>query len=676
MPSRQQPQDILAPDMRLYTGEALPDQMELELPGRTEQAEYMRQRLEALGKHIQDLFNRFDASQTRKEVLDTVKKSRRAYEQTEEKTNWPWPEASNMVVPLTTIAIDEVEPRLVAAVIGREPYIKARHHPGLSTKDEAELVTKYDNYVLRQKIKVDELVPRTIHELLLDGTVFPLLSWRRDRRKVKITHFDPMSGGVVKEVAGDQVQFKQEVQTRITFEGPSVELVPVDYVWMPDDIDDDDWEKQPVIRYVGEYTANELRRRQARGEQGWILPSDDELTAMVSDTKMKTVQQEEDKVADWYQDLPVKDKPLECLEAYLDYDLLEAGEPDQLIVMVSKADFKVLRVREQIDVFDANIKPLRRLRVFQKSKISWGKPLYSIIAGIQNGTDAMWNRCINSADIVMTPWGFVKRGMSGMRKNRLMISPGVLFEVDDPEAYNFPNLSAFDPTRFVPLILHYLGFFEKSINVTDFMQGRESELAGKKGTTATGTLAILQEGKVKHEYRGGRSRNQFLELFVNIHDLVAANMPEQEMVAVAGQPIQKYVMSKDFSFELIGSDVVANRFVDRKENEDFVMTITPFKDLVNPMALLKDILYSYNKRPEEYIDPELNQVVTQFLQQRAMLREFQQMGLTPEAAKQAMAMGATPDNVQEMLKKTGGVVAAAEMSPPEEGESGGGSKTS
>lgn len=666
MPNRQQPQDILNPDFRIYAGQlpALesPD-YDADLESSIEQE--LKPKLEALGKYIQDLFTRFDSSQTRKDVLSAVKASRRAYDQKEEKTNWPWPEASNMVTPLTTIAVDEVEPRLVAAIIGRDPYIKARHHPGLSTADEAELVTQYDNYVLRQKIDVPELVPRAVHDLLLDGTVFPLLSWRRDTRRVKVTHFDPQSGNVAKVEIDGETRFKTGIQTRVTFEGPSVELIPLDYVWLPDDVDDEDWEEQPVIRYVGSYTVNELRRRIKSGEQGWYLPSEDELLAMVTGTKLKTIQQEEDKVADWQQDLEVADRPLECLEGYCNYDFLNTGQPQQLIVMVSKADFKVLRVREQIDVFDANIKPLRRLRIFQKSKISWGKPLYSVIAGIQNGTDAMWNRCINSADIVMTPWGFVKRGSSGMRKNRLMISPGVLFEVDDPEAYNFPNLSAFDPTRFVPLILQYLGFFEKSINITDFMQGRESELAGKKGTTATGTLAILQEGKVKHEYRGGRSRNQFLKLFVNVHDLCAANMPEEEIVAVVGQPIQKYTMSKDFSFELVGSDVVANRFVDRKENEDFVMTIGPFKDLVNPMQMLKDILYSYNKRPEEYIDPELNQVVTQFLQQRAMMKEMQAMGMSPEMAQQALASGATPQNIMEMLKGAGKTAAATDMPPPE-----------
>lgn len=668
MPNRQQPQppqDILNPDFKIYAGQLPMESPEFDSDLESSIEENLRPKLEALGKYIQDLFTRFDQSQTRKDVLASVKASRRAYDQKEEKTSWPWPGASNMVTPLTTIAIDEVEPRLVAAIIGREPYIKAKHHPGSSTSDEAQLVTEYDNYVLKQKIDVAELVPRAVHDLLLDGTVFPLLSWRRDSRRVKVTHFDPVSGKVVKVEIDGETRFKTEVQSRVTFEGPSVELIPLDYVWLPDDVDDDDWEDQPVIRYVGHYTVNELSRRVAAGEEGWFLPQEDQLLSMVTETKLKTIQQEEDKVMDWQQDLPVADRPLECLEAYCNYDFLGTGRPQQLIVMVSKANFSVLRVREQIDVFDANIKPIRRLRIFQKSKISWGKPIYSVIAGIQNGTDAMWNRCINSADIVMTPWGFVKRGMSGMRKNRLMISPGVLFEVDDPEAYNFPNLTAFDPTRFVPLILQYLGFFEKSINITDFMQGRESELAGKKGTTATGTLAILQEGKVKHEYRGGRSRNQFLKLFVNIHDITAANMPEEEIVAVVGQPIQKYVMSLDYSFELVGSDVVANRFVDRKENEDFVMTIGPFKDLINPMQMLKDILYSYNKRPEEYIDPELNQVVTQFLQQRAMMKQFQAMGLSPQAAQQALAAGATPENIMSMMQGAGRTAAAMDNPPVE-----------
>jgi hypothetical protein len=194
-------------------------------------------------------------------------------------------------------------------------------------------------------------------------------------------------------------------------------LVPIEFVWHADDINDEDWEEATVIRYLGNMTVGELKRRGApeSGEVGWMLPED--LSKYTIDSKSyKTTQQETEAVGDPYSAYSLNQKPIEFYEAYLKYDLLDDGIDENLIVLVEKETFEVFRIREQIDVIDENIKPLRRMRFLKRRGISWGYPLYTLIAGIQLGIDAMWNRCINSADITMTPWGFIKRGISGLRK--------------------------------------------------------------------------------------------------------------------------------------------------------------------------------------------------------------------------------------------------------------------
>ena len=616
----------------------------------------MRRRLDKLALYIRELYYAFDGSSTRKKLLKLVKDSRKCYYQESDTTNFPWPNASNMISPLTTMAVDEVEPRLVAAVIGRDPYIKAKYTlGGGGSKEEEDRITKFDNYILNHKIKVKELVPQFIHEMLIDGTIYSMLSWDTSAKRVHRLAPDPNSpNGIGKQI------------TNIQTSGPKSELIPMEFVWHADDVNDEDWEDADVIRYIGNITISEIEER-SKNEPGWMLPENWHRFAASSKT-LKTTQQQTEGAQDYIYIYEENQKPIEFLEAFIKYPLFD-GKNENLIVLVELQSFEIFRVREQIEVIDENIKPIRRMRFLKRRGISWGYPLYTLIAGIQLGFDAMWNRCVNSADITMTPWGFIKRGISGLMQNKIQIYPGNLIEIDNPEAVNFPNLTMFQPAQFVPLLMQYITFFERTMNVSDFTSGRESQVAGKKGSTATGTLAILQEGKVKSEYRGGLTHNEFLELFKNIHDLCVSNMPIEEHIKITGAPILHYSSSEEFTFLLSGSDLTSNRFVDRQETESFVTTMQPFMALLNPATLIDDILHSYEKEKQDYIDPELNQIIQQHLQQKQNEKEMTAMGIPPEMAKQAAAQGITAKTAETFIKQMGKHTAQAESEANEPGQS-------
>jgi hypothetical protein len=201
--------------------------------------------------------------------------------------------------------------------------------------------------------------------------------------------------------------------------------------------------------------------------------------------------------------------------------------------------------------------------------------------------------------------------------------------------------------------MQYVTFYERTLNVSDFTAGRESQVAGKRGSTATGTLAILQEGKIKHEYRGGLTHNEFLAFFKNIHDLCVSNMPIEEHIKITGAPIAHYSSSDDFTFLLVGSDLTSNRFVDRQETESFALTMQPFMELLNPMTMVDDVLTSYEREKQDYIDPELNQLVQQFLTQRRNEKEMVAMGIPEPIAKQAAAQGIDAKTAATYIQQMG-----------------------
>lgn len=576
--------------------------------------------LSEMSTFLSNAFQQYDGSSLRKEVLETAKEAREAYRQKAEDTNFPWPSASNMITPLTRVAVDELEPRLVQSLVGREPYLRVKHYPGASTKEQANDTEDYINYVLSKEVKLFVVTSKMIHKTLLDGTVFPMPYWVRSDSP--------------------------------PFDGPKVMLVPLEHVWMADDVDDEDWEEATVFRYVDEFTPEQLLAR-AQQEEGWIQSN---LPAVATGDKELTGEQELRAVT--------KEEVTETaktLEAFFTY----GGQ--RWIALLDKDSFKILRLRLQSSVSGANIKPVRRFCLFREEGVSWGDSIYDAVRGVQEGMDGMWNRCVNSADITMTPWGFYKKGLSGAQ-TRLQIHPGALFASDDPQAYSFPNLGMFKPTEFVPLIQIYQTFWQR-LTVSDFMQGMESELAGKKGTTATGTLAIIQEGKIKNEYRGTLAQFSFLDLMLVIYNMIAENMPQEDVQPVTGKPVLQMTLAQAYQFDLGPSTATANRFVDRKETEDFMMVMQPFMSLLNPIALLNDILRSYGKRPEEYIDPELNQIVQQYLAIKENTKALVAMGIPEQVAQQLSQKGITPDNVQQYFERVGEEhgKAAAEASLPNGG---------
>lgn len=635
----------------------------------SEATTHLENRIRELGNYVRVLFDRFDGSSTRKKILDTVAASRKAYYQETETTNFPWDNASNMIAPLTTMGVDEVEPRLVNAVIGKEPFIKAKPNKGASTKEEAQQITEFDNHVLKNLVKIEELVPQLIHEKLIDGTIYPLLSWETKTKKVKRLVQNPEAPN----------GWGREIQ-EYKIDKPCIELVPIEYVWHEDHLNDEDWENAPVIRYVGNITIGEILDRAEQGEIGWLNPEGGEipdregfqkiLESYVATEIEKTTQQKTESTQDYFSDFQPRQKPIEFYEAFIKFDFFGEDQKDEnLIVLVEKNTFTPFRIREQIEVIDENIKPLRRQRFLKRRGISWGYPLYTLIAGIQLGVDAMWNRCVNSADVTMTPWGFVKRGLSGLLSNKPKIYPGALNEVEGnpSDSVFFPNLQMFQPQQFIPLIMQYISFFERTLNVTDFMQGRESAQVGKKGSTATGTLAILQEGKIKFEYRGGLTHLEFLDLFKNIHDLCVSNMPVEEHIKITGAPITQYSCSEIYIFDLVGSDLVSNRFTERQEIESLAMLSQQFIQMgvANPIPVYTDVLNSYksttDREPEEYIDPELSAMIQQFLQIRKNKQEIMAMGIPEEIAAQAAQQGFDAKTVKTYLEQLGSQAGEAQF---------------
>jgi hypothetical protein len=109
-------------------------------------------KFQPLVDYCKKLHEKFLNSNYRKEKIQEIEDSCRVYEQKPERDDWPWDGASNIVLPLTTITIDNLEPRLVAGMIGKDP-ICMFEMVGMTEKDDVtKLIEDWFNKTLKNDV--------------------------------------------------------------------------------------------------------------------------------------------------------------------------------------------------------------------------------------------------------------------------------------------------------------------------------------------------------------------------------------------------------------------------------------------------------------------------------------------------------------------------------------------
>ena len=106
--------------------------------------------------------------------------------------------------------------------------------------------------------------------------------------------------------------------------------------------------------------------------------------------------------------------------------------------------------------------------------------------------NTLLNQIIDGGTISNMPFGFYGR-RAGFKKRRIELYPGKMVEVEDAKNIMFPSLPRLDQTLFQVLGIVQQQH-EQFTSTSDYLMGREAK--GTKTPTAHGTLAIIEQGLV------------------------------------------------------------------------------------------------------------------------------------------------------------------------------------
>ena len=563
------------------------------------------EKLDEIADYVCEKFDEFRQSDKRRKVKERVLEARDAYEQNTAPATEPWEGASNMKFPFDTITVDHMVPRLYATIAGKDPILNMEDFGALD-KQYREDIIKFDNYVLRNDVKLQNILDPWLHTMAVDGQRYVLVYWNREKVKRRDFVRNPLAdSGLLTEEdyfqnpeahQGEMVPYlgmmMHEFEETV-HDGAKVEFVDFDDVYFPDRIDD--WEEAPVLRkYFETWEAYQYKAMKMKF-RGWIEPdketledfegslydkrpsAEEELKLEVTDTEDRASVTEEGKLK----------QELFFVEGHINWDVDGDGIQEKIIVRAEYNTRKCVYIRNNNEMDMFNRKQIRMTTLFPEPNTGYGYGFFHKLRQIRDGASVLFNTLVNSAIIAMLPWFIYEEG-AGFEEQEPELSPGKGVKVKDADKVKFPSINA-NAALFKDFLNFYIGLWERIVGLSDYSLGRESESVGKKGSTATGTMAIIQEGQIVHEYRGVTIQHQFEEIFEIIHDLYYLNMPPGLDVAILGHPMDRRLMSRNYKLRLMGSTVSANRYSERMEVQEALMVGKEGAQmgLVNPEPLLR-----------------------------------------------------------------------------------------
>jgi hypothetical protein len=617
-----------------------------------------------LVRYCLDTIQTIKDSKYRQKTIDLIKKSNEAYDQVETPTTDPWEGASSIVLPLTTISCDNLEPRLVAGLVGKSPYVHFELENDQPKDEPLEILESFFNQELQDTVGIEGFAGEMVNQLMREGTVYTLPEYGLDEEIKRDFLFFEDAMNQIKEQIAPQLQeaqaqaqlvaqsdpqaaqsIMQEVQQQvqamappqiggvvvdpqtgnpqfvdnkeIVFEGGKADIVPFTDILIPDDVDD--WESAPVFRRIRPTYAELMR--DAEEKNGFIKKN---IGPWLCDQEGDyTLSNDEQSPAQAIDGIKVHaKKTIPCYECYVSYIKRDDDQEDEkevedfneqrLVVQIAEESKIILRIIPLIELNFKNEHLIKRIRLFPRKGKSYGTSIYGKIKSIQEGASKTFNTAINVADVTMIPW-FLFTESTGISKYKdgIKLQAGKGIPVDSIEGLYFPKFSI-NPDQILKWIDLWVSFWERLISIGDLQVGR----SGTKDTTATETMAVIQEGNIKHNYQSSSVRIEFLSLIRTIYDLYYQHMPLSKAFLWNGKrvPIERIAMRRKVNFRLTGSTDLSNKLIERKEKETFY-TLTANDPSINPVKKSEELVKAYGHTDmQEWIKPGIKTILDFIMQ--------------------------------------------------------------
>lgn len=440
------------------------------------------------------LASALEVHKKREEKLARLARAYRAKPE-HEKKSFPWPGASNIVIPIVGITVDNIVARLMRSFMGMQNPVEVQIKDPAYESLEKDLRDWAELFV--EKSGARDSLRTCFHDMALDGTVYVKTSWEQKTRTV---HAYSSEGG---QVTSTEV---------IDYEGPVWDVIPAADLIYPDGFES--WERLPWVAHRLRLTWQELL--QGRDTLGYINIDEDLKNRKLSeDSPVRKARQAASGLGqnitpgvDLY-DL------FELWGSFPVYPVTEDGSLDmehpeysEMILTYSMDDGRLHK--KIFNPFFGRARHIVRIPFLHMPHQIEGLGAAEQVEQFQTEASTAHNQTIDAATAAIA--GIVVKKPTVAAEGGDQIYPGKVMIADDPqEDINVIHLSQGNSS--LPNVEQQAAFWaEKRSGVNAYSMGVESPIAGSRAT-ATGTTALINEGNMRFWVSIDDMRAAIVDLF-------------------------------------------------------------------------------------------------------------------------------------------------------------------
>lgn len=459
----------------------------------------------------------------------------RRWRQMKDPKDFPWEDASNLMLPLTTAGVETYHPRLYDSLLGIPDPVQPQ---AMESKDQPneDRVSKFLNWQVLGPMQAEEYWDLFIQIGEIEGTAVAKTHWKKKSKiikdKVPIYEVDPVNGGPlldhknqpVPQLDGEgKIKMRTVLKEDVEYEAPFFDIpdqADIIVPWNARDCQTADFVMQRL------WMKPDVLRR--RGRSGKFVNVEDAIAAsrnashsmevMNRGTTTRNKAQGTSPIAHTWSDRD----PVLVLEVYYSYDVDGDGFEEECIFWVGVHSRKLLRGKYLNDVVKHGRRPFTEWRFMVDPHRFYGIGIPEMICNVQDEIDAVHNQRIDAGTIANIPFGFY-RPASGYDPENVVLAPGTWIPVDDINDVKFGQYPDVKPSSFQEEAL-LIDYYERLLGVNDNLQGRPSSIIGTRAT-ARGQSQLLEQSLTRINMVARRLRRSWDEFIWQVHQLDMQYLP-------------------------------------------------------------------------------------------------------------------------------------------------------
>lgn len=506
--------------------------------------------------------------------------------------NFPWPNASNVVITVIGEHLDTIYARIMGIQHGSQDLWMVKPAPGAEgvTYKDAKNIQRALQYRQVNYFDMYGVDSDAIFECLQLGTAWYKIPWAYDEGKIW-TYEEATTFKKAKFVKEDM----------LFYEGPKPQHIPNWDILVP--IDAVEEQSCRWIDHIFHYSKSDLTKKWKNKMWGKSTWDKSVVELLIKHLEQSPTEGEEKKEVDRGREgtWPYRVK---LHEIWADYDIDGDGIDEKCVFRYHYETNTLIDARYYY--YKHYRRPFSRIVYAKRANSIYGVGIPELLTGYQDEITTMHNQRIDNATIANIRCMIGRRGIVKPGEN---IYPGKFISADNPDrdVKPFQLGEVYPSSESAERVAQT--YAEKRSGVSEYAMGRESETIRSRAT-ATGTLALIQEGNKRFDLGMRNIRKGSSEVGMQCLELYQQFKPNDGMIYIdtEGQKAfaripKEYVRSK-LKIETVTSSSSFNQDVERERSMALYQLVDAFNE-----RILKMSQFVFNPQ----VPPEMKKTVQEMI---------------------------------------------------------------